>query len=118
MSIVRQAARDQLPQGLVLLYSNRRPEDAAFLAELQGLEQANKRFRLVATMTQISKSHRSWEGRSGVIDHALVREIGTDLVAPIYYLAGPPAMVETMRQTLRIAEVDDDDIRSEEFHGY
>ena len=39
ISILRQAAKDQLPQRLLLLYSNRRPEDAAFLAELQQLEQ-------------------------------------------------------------------------------
>lgn len=39
MSILRQAAHDHLAQRLVLLYSNRRPEDAAFLAELQALEQ-------------------------------------------------------------------------------
>ncbi len=35
MSILRQAANDQLGQRILLLYSNRRPEDAAFLGELQ-----------------------------------------------------------------------------------
>jgi ferredoxin-NADP reductase len=63
MRILRQAAKDQLPQRLLLLYSNRRPEDAAFLAELQQLEQQNKNFRLVATMTEMSKSSRPWEGK-------------------------------------------------------
>jgi len=43
MSILRQAAKDQLHQRLLLLYSNRRPEDAAFLAELQRLEPLNKK---------------------------------------------------------------------------
>jgi ferredoxin-NADP reductase len=43
MSIVRQAAHDGLRQRLVLLYSNRRPEDAAYLAELGG---AQVRFEL------------------------------------------------------------------------
>lgn len=51
MSMLRQAAHDQLLQNLVLLYLNRRPEDAAFLEELQQLEIQNSRFRLVATMT-------------------------------------------------------------------
>ncbi|HET6719713.1 MAG TPA: FAD-dependent oxidoreductase [Rhodocyclaceae bacterium] len=117
-SMLQQAAQDQLPQSLVLLYSNRRPEDAAFLAELQALEKQNKRFRLVATMTEMSKSSLPWDGHRGAIDEALLRKIGGELQAPIYYLAGPPAMVEGLHQTLNLAGVDDDDIRSEEFYGY
>jgi ferredoxin-NADP reductase len=118
MSILRQAAKDRLPQRLLLLYSNRRPEDAAFLAELQQLEQLNKNFRLIATMTQMSQSRRPWEGETRLIDEELVKKLGADLSAPIYYLAGPPAMVEAVRQTLNHASIDDDDIRSEEFYGY
>ena len=118
MSILRQAAKDQLPQRLLLLYSNRRPEDAAFLAELQLLEPLNKNFRLVATMTEMSKSSRPWEGETRLIDEDLVKGVGGDLSAPIYYLAGPPTMVEAMRQTLNHAGINDDDIRSEEFYGY
>jgi len=118
MSILRQAAHDKLPQSLTLLYSNRRPEDAAFLAELQQLEKSNDRFRLVATMTQMGKSAQAWNGETRLIDEALVRKVGGDLANPIYYLAGPPAMVEAMRHTLGAAGVDSDDIRSEEFHGY
>lgn len=118
VSILRQAAHDRLPQQLLLLYSNRRPEDAAFLAELQKLEAQNQRFRLLATMTQMSKSTQPWAGRSGPIDEALIHQVGDELVAPIYYLAGPPAMVDGMRQTLGQAGIDDDDIRSEEFYGY
>ncbi|MGH8286039.1 MAG: ferredoxin--NADP reductase [Steroidobacteraceae bacterium] len=118
MSILRQAARDQLPQHLILLYSNRRPEDAAFLAELQELAHQNKNFRLVATMTEMNTSSRTWEGETGSITEELVKRVGGELLQPIYYLAGPPAMVEAMRQTLNRAGINDDDIRSEEFHGY
>ncbi len=118
ISILRQAAKDQLPQELLLLYSNRRPEDAAFLAELQQLEQQSKRFHLIATMTQMDKSSRTWKGETRMIDEDLVRKVGKGLSAPIYYVAGPPVMIESVRQTLNRAGVDDDDIRSEEFLGY
>jgi ferredoxin-NADP reductase len=40
------------------------------------------------------------------------------LQGPIYYIAGPPAMVTAMRQMLTGAGVDEDDIRTEEFAGY
>lgn len=118
VSILRQAAQDQLAQSLVLLYSNRRPEDAAFLAELQALAGQNKNFRLLATMTELGKSARPWTGETGRIDAALLKRIGSELATPIYYLAGPPALVEAMRKNLNLAGVDDDDIRSEEFYGY
>jgi ferredoxin-NADP reductase len=62
-----------LPQRLLLLYSNRRPEGAAFLAELQQLEQQNKKSRLVATMTEMSKSSRQWEGETGFMNEDLVK---------------------------------------------
>ena len=118
MSILRQAAKDQLPQRLSLLYSNRRPEDAPFLAELQQLERQNKNFRLVATMTKMSQSARQWDGETGLIDEHLVRRVVGNLSAPIYYLVGPPGMVEAMRQALNRTGINDDDIRSEEFYGY
>lgn len=118
ISMLRQAAHDQLPQALVLLYANRRPEDAAYLAELQSLERQHKHFRLIATMTRMAKSSQVWAGRSGAIDQALLGQLAGEFVAPIFYLAGPPAMVDAMRQTLNLAGIDDEDIRSEEFYGY
>ena len=118
MSILRQAARDQLPHRLILLYSNRRPEDAAFLAELQELERCNKDFRLVATMTEMHKSSLPWQGATGLIDRDLVISVSKGLAAPIYYIAGPPSMVGDLRQTLAHAGIADDDVRGEEFYGY
>jgi ferredoxin-NADP reductase len=53
-----------------------------------------------------------------LIDAALLKSVSVDLSAAIYYVAGPPALVEAMRQMLNGAGVDDDDIRSEDFYGY
>lgn len=118
MSMLRQAARDHAPHSLLLLYSNRRPEDAAFLGELQELERQNGNFRLVATMTEMSKSARKWGGQTGFVDADLIKRAAGRLTAPIYYVVGPPAMVAAMQETLRRTGVADDDIRSEEFYGY
>ena len=118
MSILRQAARDALAQPLALLYSNRRPEDAAFLADLQRLEAENPRFRLVATMTDIAQSTRPWQGERRRVDASLVAATASGLPSPVYYLAGPPAMVAGVQEILAGAGIHDDDIRSEEFYGY
>lgn len=118
ISILRQAAYDRLPQRMVLLYSNRRPEDAAFLADLQAMGQQLEGFTLVATMTQTETSRRPWMGETGAIGTAMLGRIAGELQEPIYYLAGPPAMVESMHTTLNQVGAEDDDIRSEGFYGY
>ena len=118
MSILRHATHTALEQRLVLLYSNRRPEDSAFLAELQRMEGENRNFRLVATMTQMGESRLPWMGETGVIEEDLVKRIAAELPDPIYYVAGPPAMVAALRETLERVGIDSDDIRSEEFYGY
>lgn len=118
MSMLRQAAHDQRPQDLLLLYANHRPEDAAFLAELQQLERTNPRFRLIATMTRMERSALPWAGHTGRLDGGFMQQATAHLPAPIFYVAGPPGMVEATRQELARAQVDEDDIRSEEFYGY
>jgi ferredoxin-NADP reductase len=47
----------------------------------------------------------------------LQRFVG-DAAAPMYYVVGPPAMVEAMQGTLAGAGIAADKIRTEEFFGY
>ena len=117
-SIISQASHDQLSHQLYLFFSNRRPEDVAFLADLEEFTRQNPNFHLVATMTEMSKSSRPWKGETGFITPAMLTKHIPNLQGPIYYIAGPPAMVAAMRQILTQAAVDEDDIRTEEFAGY
>ena len=75
-------------------------------------------FHLIATMTDMAKSERSWKGETGFINQEMLTTHLPSLQGPIYYLAGPPAMVTAMRKMLADAAVDVDDIRTEEFSGY
>lgn len=117
-SILREAAHDKLPHHLYLFYSNRRPEDAAFLDELEGMQKLNPNVRFVPTMTEMEKSKQKWAGKTGFIDSKMLTGTLPSLQGPIYYIAGPPAMVAAMRQMLISAGADEDDIRTEEFAGY
>ncbi len=124
-SIVFWAAKEKLKHRIFLFYSNRRPEDAAFLGELQSLEHENPNYRCIPTMTEMEKSKRSWAGEVGPIGYELISTYlklipSSPLytAGPIYYIAGPPAMVGDLRSMLTNSGVDDDDIRSEEFTGY
>ena len=118
LSIVRQADHDRLPHKLYLFYSNRRPEDAAFLEALQMLQKSNPNFQLVCTMTEMSKLKKEWKGETGLINQEMLSGHLTNPQGPVYYIAGPPAMVAGLRKMLVTANIDEDDIRTEDFAGY
>jgi ferredoxin-NADP reductase len=101
--------RERTAHRMVLVYSNRRARDSAYLTELQELARLNPQFRLVTTMTE--------EGGT-FVDAALLRQASHGLPAPVFYVAGPPAMVDAMKRALDEAGVEDTDVRSEEFFGY
>lgn len=117
-SVIQQADHERAPHKLYLFYSNRRPEDAAFLETLQALEGSNPNFRLIATMSEMGRSKKMWNGETGWIDKAMLSRHLGELHGPIFYIAGPPAMVAGLRKMLVSSGVDEDDIRSEEFAGY
>ena len=117
-SIIKDATERALPHKLTLFYSNRRPEDAVFLEELQNLQKQNPNFTLVATMTDMKESAQTWEDEQGYIDETMLKKYVHEGTHPIYYLAGPPTMVTAMRGLLTKSGVSGDDIRFEEFAGY
>jgi len=117
-SMLVRAAKENLPHRIFLFYSNRRPEDAPFLEELQILERENSNYKLIASMTEMEKSHLPWNGVRGLINQEMLGRHLKSAGPPIYYIAGPPAMVKGLHAMLNNAGVDDDDIRSEEFAGY
>ena len=117
-SMIVSADRESLANRIVLFYSNRRPEDAAFLEDLQEIGKENKNYQIIGVMTEMEKSKHRWIGETGLIDKVMLLRFVPDVAAPIYYIAGPPAMVAAMKETLVSAGANEDDFRSEDFAGY
>ncbi len=115
-SIIAQATKDKLPHKIILFYSNKTPQDTAFLNELESLAKENPHFTFVPVMTRTTPEQ--WQGESGHITKEMLTKYVNDLTTPIYYLSGPAAMVAVMRQILTDAQVNEDNIRTEEFSGY
>jgi hypothetical protein len=69
-------------------------------------------------MTEMSTSKRERKGEIVPIDKEMLSRHLAILQGPIYYSAGPPAMVAGMRSMLVSAGDDEDDIRTEDFAGY
>lgn len=117
-SMALQATHEHLSDALYLFYSNRRPEDAAFMNELQNVEKLNPNYKFIPTMTAMEKSGQAWQGETGYINQNMLEKFLTNLATPIYYIAGPPAMVAAMLQMLKKSGADEQHIRTEEFSGY
>jgi ferredoxin-NADP reductase len=106
------------PPEITLIYSNRRPEDAVFLAELRSLERRLGNFTFVATMTRMNRSVRHWDGETLRVDEVLLYRYVRNLERSIFYVAGPPRMVNALKDVLPQAGVEWHRLHTETFSGY
>lgn len=107
-SIIKDATENNSEQKLLLIYSNRAPEDAAFVDDLTEWQAYDTNFNFVTR----------WTKEEGHIDEKFLKTHIKNLAAPIYYVAGPPGMVAGTTQLLIEIGVKEDNIRFEEFAGY
>jgi ferredoxin-NADP reductase len=116
-SILTEAAAGAgLPYRVVLFFANRQPQDAPFLDELTRLARRDSNLTLVPTMSAVGDG--DWAGERGHIDAAMLERHLSGVTGAIYYLTGPPMMVQVLTAVLTHSGVDTDDIRTEEFTGY
>jgi ferredoxin-NADP reductase len=113
-SMLRYIADEGLPYRVTLVYSNRDRESAAFLDELEELEQSVEGLRVVLTMTDDD----GWEGETRRIDAELLREHVGELQNKQFLVAGPPAMTEAVVDALHAASVPEDRVLAGKFSGY
>jgi ferredoxin-NADP reductase len=112
-----EAARNKFSKPLILIYSNRRPEDAAFLQELQSLQQDNHSFKCIGTITNPNVGRKVWQGETGRMDPVMLKKCVKNMETAIYCVVGPPAMVQGLRKILESGGIQKTSIRSEEFLG-
>src|SRR5689334_20033338 len=113
-SIAIDATHRESGHRIYLFYSNRRPEDAAFLTELAATAAVNHRLTFIPTMTSAVSE---WTGKTGHINADLLMRTVENRAGAIYYIAGPQGLVNSMRRILAEAGIQEADIRSEEFAG-
>mgnify|MGYP000282927419 CR=1 FL=1 len=113
-SMLRFIADEGLPYRITLVYSNRNRESAAFLDELEQLQERLDGLNVVLTMTD----DPGWEGETRHLDADVLRELLGGLSAKTFLVAGPPAMAEAVAGSLKGAGVPEDQILADSFSGY
>jgi ferredoxin-NADP reductase len=113
--MLRYIAEERLPHRVTLVYSNRDRESTAFLDELLELERDNANIELVLTMTDDPE----WDGESRRIGPDLLRDrLGDEWQELTYLIAGPPAMVNGVVESLQAAGIPEEQLRPDRFSGY
>ncbi|MBA7512250.1 Methane monooxygenase component C [subsurface metagenome] len=118
-SICKFATDSMLPTDMVLLYGNNREEDIIFRKDLDDMQAVNKNLRIVYTLTSPDIDRKTWQGRIGYIDDKMIKEEISDFNERVFYICGPPRMVESLINILRNKlGVQQDKIKIENFIGY
>lgn len=83
-----------------VLYSARSPRDFIFRDDFTGMKEANRYLSVVYTITD-QPPPVGWEGRTGRITAGMVKEVIPDFREWIFYICGPPGMVEALTKILK-----------------
>ena len=114
--MIKYAADKKLPMKLALIYSNKTPADIVYKDEWPIFEKQNPNFKAINTITD--GSDPSWKGKTGRINEELIREICDDFNNTLFYICGPPGMVDGLSKLLKTMNVSQQNIKIEKFVGY
>lgn len=117
-SMTKYAIDSKLDTKITLFYGSRTPEEIAFRKELYSWQKTNPNFKVVNVISSIKDSKEQWNGLTGFIDEKIIRSNLNHLNNKLFYICGPPPMVDAMFDLLKLIGVKEEDIRVEHFTGY
>lgn len=121
-SMIKYATGRQLPIKIVMFDSNRDEANILYKNEFDECLKTNKNLKIIYTITgegQPPLGH--WEGEAGRIDKAMITKYVSEdeLNKSIFYICGPPAMLNALQNILNEKlKISKDRVKIEEFTGY
>lgn len=107
------------PVDIVLLYSNRTENDIAFYQDLREMEESKDTIKIIYTLTSPEVRKDEWKGRTGRIDMRMIREEIPDYRERVFYLSGPPSLVDSLNAILTgELMISKELVRTERYLGY
>lgn len=117
--IIKFVSDKRLPADIVLFYSNNREEDIIFRQDLDNISSSNKNIHIIYTLTSKDIDNETWQGKTGYIDDEMIKEVMPDFLERIFYICGPPMMVDSMKDILKNKlNLPENMIKIENFVGY
>lgn len=114
-SMCRYATDLHLKTNIILLYGNETCEDIVFRQELKQMEKENENLKVVHVL---NKPPSNWDGYTGYINAEVIQKEIPDYKKRVFYTCGPPGMVKAMMNLLHDLDVNNEQIKIENFAGY
>jgi ferredoxin-NADP reductase len=115
MSMLRWAFEEEKPYQFTLIYSDNEVKSMAFLEELKQMDAAHDNLKMIMSVSR----DEAWDGEKRHVDGDFVKEyLGDDYANRIYYVSGPPAVVEAVSVSLKQAGIAEDAVKTDSFSGY
>lgn len=111
-ALIMEAKNKNWPQPITLFYASKTQAEAAFLSQLQTLE--NKNFHIIPMVTR----EHDWTGENGHINESMIKKYIKNTTQPIYYIVGLPEMAVEVNYTLKDMGIAPERIKTELFTGY
>src|ERR687890_639925 len=121
-SMIKYATDKQLPIKIVMFDSNRDETNILYKNEFDECLKTNKNLKIIYTITgegQPPLGH--WEGEARRIDKTMITKYVSEdeLNKSIFYICGPPAMLNALQNILNEKlKISKDRVKIEEFTGY
>ncbi len=116
-SMIAQATHQKTSHKITLIHANKTPDDAPFTSDFIQFAKDNPNFRFIPVFSNSDDSQITG-AEYGHVNSDMLKKYVDDIQEAIYYLSGPEGMVKAMRQMLVELEVNEDNIKTEEFAGY
>jgi ferredoxin-NADP reductase/nitrite reductase/ring-hydroxylating ferredoxin subunit len=121
-SMIKYATDKQLPIKIVMFDSNRDEANILYKNEFDECLKSNKNLKIIYTITGEGPAPLGhWEGEAGRIDKAMITKYVSEdeLNKSIFYICGPPAMLNALQNILNEKlKISKDRVKIEEFTGY
>lgn len=117
-SMITYANAKKLAIPVTLFVSFSAVDEVIFKEELEEISKNNPNIKIIYTITYLEDPKDNWKGETGRISESLIKKYIPNVSTPIYYIAGPPKMVEAMVRIVKNMGVSDEKIKTENFIGY
>lgn len=117
-SMIKYSTDKQLPLKIAMFDSNRNLENILYKKEFDECADLDANLKIVYTL---DVSDNDWKGERGFIDKAMLTRYlsPTELDNSIFYICGPPAMLNAMKKLLQEdLDIPKERMKVEEFIGY
>jgi ferredoxin-NADP reductase len=112
--MIKYATDKKLKTNIILLYSNILEDKIVFKNEIEEMKIQNENLKVVYTITQPTEK---WNGFTGFINREMIQKVIPDYLDRVFYICGPPGMVDAMVVILKSLNIPEKQIKKEQFVG-